>query len=411
MPCKRRTCPRYAPLWAYDWRIVLLENLIAYGGKSVMYTLTPPGADVLPFDTSRCSHPPQVRCSGTRGCVVEEKARRSWNASCQERLSRLYETAQAAVRREAGVRANVLAIGKEAQQRGPVHVHYVLGVETAEELRAAKAFRRHLERLSRRPPYLFGHVNGKFVKPKPAREAAAYLSSYFLGGRGHKAKLTEAVLNRELPRLPLYVSRRLTRVTRTTMRNKRRQRHLHVCRDRGRADPPWAAERDELDTEARDDSCRNGSLARRRPVHRPVHALSVSSGEGGRFESGAARLWAAPQGPRLDLVGHRPHAADANCCVSERLVIESDRPSRVNRFGAPVDVLEGNEAEVLGLRIHDANLKNGSRLCATSSSAVDIEKKWPRNSSSRIGRRRFHLDERDESLINGIAHACGSARR
>jgi hypothetical protein len=246
VPCKRRTCPRYAPIWAYDWRIVLLENLIAYGGKAVMYTLTPPGADVLPWDRSRCSHPGHVACTGPRGCVVEEQARRSWNASCRRPLSRLYETVQAAVRREVGVRATVLAIGKEAQRRGPVHVHYVLGAETAVELRAAKAFRRHLERLSGRSRYSFGHVNGKFVKPKPAREAAAYLSSYFLGGRGHKAKLTEAVLNRELPRLPLYVSRRLTQVTRTTMRNKRRQRQLHVCRDRGRPDPPWAAEKEEL---------------------------------------------------------------------------------------------------------------------------------------------------------------------
>src|SRR4051794_9204700 len=244
-PCKRRTCPSYAPTWAYDWRIVLLENLIAYGGKAVMYTLTPPGADVLPFDRRRCSHSPQVTCSGLRGCVVEPGARRRWNATFQRRLSRLYETVQESVRREVGMRANVLAVGKEAQRRGAVHAHYVLGVETALELRAAKSFRRHLERLSRKPRYSFGHVNAKFVKPKPAREAAAYLSSYFLGGRGHKAKLTEAVLNRELPRLPLYVSRRLTRVTRTTMRNKRRQRQLHVCRDRGRPDPPWAADREE----------------------------------------------------------------------------------------------------------------------------------------------------------------------
>jgi hypothetical protein len=246
MPCKRRQCPSYAAVWAYDWRIVLLENLIAYGGKAVMYTLTPPGADVLPFDRSRCSHSPQVSCSALRGCVVELGARRRWNATFQRRLSRLYETVQEAVRREVGVRANVLAVGKEAQKRGAVHAHYVLGVETADELRAAKAFRRHLERLSRNPRYLFGHVNGKFVKPKQAREAAAYLSSYFLGGRGHKAKLTEAVMNVELPRLPLYVSRRLTAVTKTTMRNKRRQRHLYVCRDSGRPDPTWAADREVL---------------------------------------------------------------------------------------------------------------------------------------------------------------------
>src|SRR4051812_46320458 len=241
-PCKRRTCPSYAAIWAYDWRIVLLENLIAYGGKAVMYTLTPPGANLLPFDRSRCSHPPHLRCSGIRGCVIEEDARQRWNESCQSRLTRLYETVQMAVRREVGRRANVLAVGKEAQKRGAVHVHYVVGVESADELRAAKVFRRHLERLSRQPRYAFGHVNGKFVKPKPAREAAAYLSSYFLGGRGHKAKLTEAVLNRELPRLPLYVSRRLTAITKTTMRNKRRQRHLYVCRDRRRPDPAWAAD-------------------------------------------------------------------------------------------------------------------------------------------------------------------------
>src|SRR6266511_4203288 len=66
-----------------------------------------------------------------------------------------------------------------------------------------------------------------------------YLSSYFLGGRGHKAKLTEAVHNAELPRMPLYVSRRLTSVTKTTMRNKRRQRHAWVCRARGRRMPAW----------------------------------------------------------------------------------------------------------------------------------------------------------------------------
>ena len=77
------------------------------------------------------------------------------------------------------------------------------------------------------------------MRPRPAREAAAYLSSYFLGGRGHKARLTEAVHNAELPRMPLYVSRRLTRVTKTTMRNKRRQRHAWVCRRRGRGMPAW----------------------------------------------------------------------------------------------------------------------------------------------------------------------------
>ncbi len=63
------------------------------------------------------------------------------------------------------MRANALTIAKEAQKRGAVHFHYALGVETALELRAAKAFRRHLERLSQRRRYSFGHVNGKFALP------------------------------------------------------------------------------------------------------------------------------------------------------------------------------------------------------------------------------------------------------
>lgn len=237
--CKRRTCPWYGRLWALDWRVVLLENLIAYGGKAWMVTLTPPGADRLPWDTSRCAHGASVQCSGTRGCTVEPVARRRWNATFPKRLSRLYESAQEATRREVGVRAFVLAKGAEAQKRGVLHAHFVVGCESALELRAAKAFHRHLERLSAQPRYVFGHVNGKWLKPKPAREAAAYLSSYFVAGRGHKAPLRESVTNPELPSRPLFVSPRLTRVTRTTMRNKRRQRHVFVCMRYGFGMPSW----------------------------------------------------------------------------------------------------------------------------------------------------------------------------
>jgi hypothetical protein len=110
MPCKRRTCPSYAPLWGHDWRIVMLENLIAYAGKATMYTVTPPGAGPLPWDRSRCGHGVETACSGMAGCVIEADARRRWNESFPKRLSRIYETAQAATRRETGQRANVLAI-------------------------------------------------------------------------------------------------------------------------------------------------------------------------------------------------------------------------------------------------------------------------------------------------------------
>jgi hypothetical protein len=191
---------------------VLLENLIAYGGEAWMLTLTPPGADRLPWDRARCFHGSAVPCSGKIGCTVQAAERRRWNATFPKRLSRLYESAQEATRREVGVRAFVLAKGAEAQKRGVLHAHFVVGVESALELRAAKAFHRHLERLAANGRYEFGHVNGKWLKPKPAREAAAYLSSYFVAGRGHKAPLTEAVTNPELPSRPLFVSPRLTQL-------------------------------------------------------------------------------------------------------------------------------------------------------------------------------------------------------
>jgi hypothetical protein len=168
--CKRRTCPGYARTWAFDWRVVLLENLIAYGGRAVMYVVTPPGADRLPWDRSKCRHASDVPCSGRLGCVVEEQSRRRWNESFQRRLSRIFETAQQATYRETGQRAFVLAIGKEAQGRGPAHAHFIVGVEAAADRRAARAFRRHLERLTAEPRYEFGHIHGKFVRPKRARD-------------------------------------------------------------------------------------------------------------------------------------------------------------------------------------------------------------------------------------------------
>jgi hypothetical protein len=170
-----------------------LENLIAYDGDAVMYVLTPPGADRLPWDRDKCTHRAGIKCDGRHGCVVQAWPRREWNATFQRRLSRILESAQEATKRETGQRAFILAIGKEAQKRGPTHAHFIVGVESSADRQAAKAFRRHLERLSKRRSYEFGHVNGKFVKPKPAREVAAYLSSYFVAGRGHKAPLTEAV--------------------------------------------------------------------------------------------------------------------------------------------------------------------------------------------------------------------------
>jgi hypothetical protein len=55
--------------------------------------------------------------------------------------------------------------------------------------------------------------------------AAAYLSSYFVTGKGRKATLQENARNPHLPRMLIWVSPTLTGATGITMRNLRRCRH------------------------------------------------------------------------------------------------------------------------------------------------------------------------------------------
>jgi len=70
--------------------------------------------------------------------------------------------------------------------------------------------------------------------------AAAYLSSYFVRGKGSKATLQENALNPHLPRMLIWVSPTLTRPTGVTMRNLRRCRQLWAVR-RGLLPPPsWS---------------------------------------------------------------------------------------------------------------------------------------------------------------------------
>jgi hypothetical protein len=210
---------------------VLLDNLTVYGGEGLMVTITPPGVEWLPWDRKSCSHGAGIECSGVHGCRVCPAALEWWNGSYGERWSRAHRAAQEATRREIGRSANLLALAHEAQKRGAIHGHAVYGLATAHEKQAFKAYVRHLERVA--PSFGFGRVKvgfGKARKPLRAREAAAYLSSYFAFGKGSKPGLREAVSNPDLPRRPLYVSPRLTLATRCTMRNLRRVRYRHVHR-------------------------------------------------------------------------------------------------------------------------------------------------------------------------------------
>ena len=93
--------------------------------------------------------------------------------------------------------------------------------------------RAYLERLAvLAPKYGFGFVNHQpdRVKPHPGAGAgaAAYLSSYFVTGKGQKTALWESVVSRAMPSSIIHVSVGLTQETRCTMRNLRLQRALYV---------------------------------------------------------------------------------------------------------------------------------------------------------------------------------------
>ena len=119
----------------------------------------------------------------------------------------------------------------EKQKRGLAHLHGVLSVSTPAELRWAEAYVNALAELA--PSKGFGFVDGWEKirrKIKPGIEAAAYLSSYFVRGKGRKASLTENVQDPDLPRLLVFVGRGLTARTGCTMRNLRLARRLWASR-------------------------------------------------------------------------------------------------------------------------------------------------------------------------------------
>jgi hypothetical protein len=90
------------------------------------------------------------------------------------------------------------------------------------------------------PRYGFGYVDGWQKVGRrfwPGDQAGKYLSSYFVGGRGKKASITENVLAGDLPRLVVFVGRHLTSRTGRTMRNLRAARQLWASRE-GLIEPP-----------------------------------------------------------------------------------------------------------------------------------------------------------------------------
>ena len=230
MRCSSRTCPEYAPTWARDTRRRLLENLRTVP-LTVMFSVTAPGSDLYPFDPRLCSHSPSQRCSGALGCRVDPEMAGAFNKNAGRWWSELHRAAKVRADRATGHKGKLLARVWEKQKRGLAHVHGIIAVETPAERAWAKAYVTALREMA--PRYGFGFVDGWHKigrKFWPGSQAGAYLSSYFVRGKGRKSAITENVKAGDLPRLVVFISRDLTTTTGCTMRSLRGSRQLWASR-------------------------------------------------------------------------------------------------------------------------------------------------------------------------------------
>jgi hypothetical protein len=254
--CSSRTCPEFAPTWARDTRRRLLENLRLVK-LSVMFSVTAPGADLYPFDPRFCAHSPGEKCSGRIGCRVDPATAEAFNRKAGKWWSELHRAAKTRADRSTGRKGKLAARVWEKQARGLAHLHGVLAVEAPADVAWAKAYLTALREMA--PRYGFGFVDGwEKVGRKywPGDQAGAYLSSYFVRGRGRKAPITENVMADDLPRVVVFVGRDLTARTGCTMRSLRNARRLWASRT-WMIDPPRVSLRDWLMAAALLDQRRN----------------------------------------------------------------------------------------------------------------------------------------------------------
>lgn len=225
--CKRRDCPFCGYRWVRSWKTSLRLNLEAYGGAVALVSITAPGEDRLPWDRERCRHREGTRCSGKRGCRVQDRALREWAETLVWRWAKLRQAARAAVIRAGHEPPLLLERTWEPQKRGVPHLHLVLGYGLPRERRAAQAFADELARLA--PAYDFGHVDrGKREQDGTRRlqaitgsDAARYLSGYLLGRSKRKGSIRENLADPHLPRALLWLTPKLTAITKVTIRRLR----------------------------------------------------------------------------------------------------------------------------------------------------------------------------------------------
>jgi hypothetical protein len=219
---RSRRCPGYAQLWAGDQRRKLFENLQQAPDTVALLTVTAPGKDVLPWDESVCSGLGGHVHSGKLGCKVQAGAAAEWNGSAAARWRALHRHAYRRASAGRSERPWLLTRVWEMQHRGALHVHPVLAFGTTAQKLATRRYIAALTELA--PRYGFGFVDRK-LEVMSAKAAAAYLSSYFVTGKG-KVTLWESVQHHEMPTSIIHVSTRLTQQTGCTMRRLRLHRFI-----------------------------------------------------------------------------------------------------------------------------------------------------------------------------------------
>jgi len=239
--CKKRRCSICGVRWARDWRRVLFEALKAPGVPVVLSAVTPPGATDLPWDERRCVHLGPHKHSARLGCRVDGDALAAWSLDVSRRWKRLHNAARNACKREMGRCLPLATRAWEPQARGPGHVHPVFHLYSPADVAIARCYLEHLARLAPRHGFGFvGEKEGKGMQIMAGDRAAAYLSSYFVRGKGSKSTLQENARNPHLPRMLIWVAPNLTGMTGVTMRNLRRCRQLWAVRMGLLPPPSWS---------------------------------------------------------------------------------------------------------------------------------------------------------------------------
>lgn len=257
--CGRRWCDAVRPSWAASFRSVIHSALSAYcdlyaSEAKVLQGVLTCTAEPWWWDTSKCSHPPGVGCSGPLGCrvldSVAEDQRLLWSARRHETLNAARTAAIRQLRREGWDHERMptlLLWVMEDQSRGVPHLHFVLGHTTALEKAFARAFFRELK--SAAYAHGLGHTTtyekavleqGKYEAGR-LRNYVSKLAGYLSKGEG-----AAAFLRRYSKARIYYVAPWLSGLSGVTMTIARLSRRVWAAR-KGLIDmPTMTTEQQEL---------------------------------------------------------------------------------------------------------------------------------------------------------------------